>query len=63
MRLGSRIELSLKTAHKQPLLRFVAENTVFHGPVRHDGCVSVLSHVAGHAFPGRISGDMKVMPA
>ncbi len=41
----------------------MAEGAVLHRTVRHDGCVSVLSHVAGQAFPGWIGSHMKVMVA
>ena len=45
------------------LLRLVAEDAVLHRTVRHDGRIPILSHVAGHAFPGWVGGDMKVMLA
>lgn len=65
-RLENRIEPSLTTLPDNyliDLLRFVTESTVIHGSVRHDGCVSVLSQMACHAFPRWIGGHMKVMSA
>ncbi len=41
----------------------MAKDTVLHRTVRHDGCVSILSHMAGQAFPGWIGGHMKVTVA
>ena len=41
----------------------MAEDAVLHRTVRHDGCISVLGHVAGQAFSGGIGGHMKVTVA